>query len=125
MILLTYTGDKYMISARDLLQMIVAGVGIAMFAIFIARPYQVNGQSMEPTFSQGNLIIISRIMTPRATDVVVVQTQYGEMLKRIVKFDESGQIWVEGDNKEASTDSREYGWLPANSVVGKVIFKVW
>eukprot|EP00559_Dactyliosolen_fragilissimus_P005601 CAMPEP_0184870436 /NCGR_PEP_ID=MMETSP0580-20130426/37452_1 /TAXON_ID=1118495 /ORGANISM="Dactyliosolen fragilissimus" /LENGTH=280 /DNA_ID=CAMNT_0027372493 /DNA_START=488 /DNA_END=1330 /DNA_ORIENTATION=- len=36
-----------------------------------------------------------------------------------------GHLWVEGDNSINSSDSRNYGSVPASLIVGKVVMKVW
>ena len=36
-----------------------------------------------------------------------------------------GRVWVEGDNKNNSTDSREYGPIPEALIVGKVVMRIW
>jgi signal peptidase I len=36
-----------------------------------------------------------------------------------------GHIWVEGDNPWNSSDSRDYGPVPANLIMGRVLFRVW
>lgn len=36
-----------------------------------------------------------------------------------------GHIWVEGDNKEFSRDSRDYGPLPLSLVKGIVRYRIW
>jgi len=36
-----------------------------------------------------------------------------------------GQIWIEGDNTPNSSDSRNYGAVPAALIVGKVVCRVW
>ncbi len=36
-----------------------------------------------------------------------------------------GHIWLEGDNKENSTDSRSYGPVPAPLIVGVVRLRLW
>ena len=36
-----------------------------------------------------------------------------------------GHIWVEGDNPWNSSDSRNYGPVPASSIVGRVVLRVW
>ena len=43
------------------------------------------------------------------------------LVKRVQKF-HAGNYWVQGDNEE-STDSRSWGWIPANEVVGVVLFR--
>ena len=37
----------------------------------------------------------------------------------------NGHIWLEGDNSINSSDSRNYGPVPASLVVGKVLLKLW
>jgi signal peptidase I len=36
-----------------------------------------------------------------------------------------GDLWVMGDNRTDSTDSRVFGAIPKNTVVGRAIWKVW
>lgn len=42
------------------------------------------------------------------------------LLKRIIKV-ENGSYWVEGDNKKDSYDSRRFGWVLRNMLLGKAI----
>ncbi len=39
------------------------------------------------------------------------------------KFNNDIGIWVEGDNKDKSTDSRSWGALDSSEVIGKLIFR--
>jgi len=43
------------------------------------------------------------------------------LVKRVQKF-HSGKYWVEGDANE-STDSRSWGWIAAEEIVGVVLFR--
>jgi signal peptidase I len=36
-----------------------------------------------------------------------------------------GHLWVMGDNRTDSTDSRVFGQIPESSIVGRAIWKVW
>ena len=36
-----------------------------------------------------------------------------------------GHIWVEGDNPWNSSDSRNYGAVPASLIMGRVLFRLW
>jgi signal peptidase I len=36
-----------------------------------------------------------------------------------------GHIWIEGDNTMHSTDSRDYGPIPAALIVGRVVCRIW
>ena len=44
------------------------------------------------------------------------------LVKRVQKF-HAGNYWVQGDNEE-STDSRSWGWIPANEVIGVVLMRI-
>ena len=37
----------------------------------------------------------------------------------------SGHVWLEGDNKEFSMDSRAFGPISEGLVTGKVLYKIW
>ena len=36
-----------------------------------------------------------------------------------------GHVWLQGDNKDNSTDSRDYGPVPFALIMGKVFVRVW
>jgi type IV secretory pathway protease TraF len=54
-------------------------------------------------------------------DVVIVSHRGLEKIKRIEK-QQGDLIYLLGDNAGASTDSRDFGWLPAKSIVAKVVW---
>lgn len=43
------------------------------------------------------------------------------IIKRIIKI-ENNRYFVEGDNKAASTDSRDFGMIDKDNIIGKVVF---
>jgi signal peptidase I len=63
----------------------------------------------------GKIVLISRINNQGARDFYQV--------KRITEI-KDGKFYVTGDNSDFSTDSREFGWLSANEIVGKYLFKL-
>ena len=87
------------------------------------RRFLVSGDSMTPTFENGQFIL----MDPEPPsisegDIVICQhpTQDLEMVKRVVIIEE-GRFFVQGDNKERSSDSRQFGWLTREHIVGVVV----
>lgn len=104
---------------RDLVQMVVAGAVMAGLALLVIWPYRVSGNSMYPAFYDGQWLVINKMGQPKAGDVVVFKYQNTELLKRIIRPAGEG-FWVEGDNKDFSTDSREFGAVPKTAIVGKV-----
>ncbi|HWL37331.1 MAG TPA: nickel-type superoxide dismutase maturation protease [Frankiaceae bacterium] len=79
----------------------------------------VRGPSMIPTLAPGEWVLVRRTASPRPGAVVLVRTPERLTVKRLVRLTEDG-CWVEGDNPAASTDSRTYGAVPRQDVVGEV-----
>lgn len=82
---------------------------------------KVEGDSMLPTFRAGQVVVVSMVRRFKVGDIVVAFMDRREVIKRVTKIKE-GAVFLEGDNKKASTDSRELGWLPDRHVLGRVIF---
>ena len=95
------------------------------------------GSSMEPSIKNGRILIISRLRyglrlpwmqgylvrwaNPKAGEVVVFYTPSGELaVKRCIALDEWGFV-AQGDNVNVSYDSRSYGAVPVDNIIGKVL----
>ncbi len=145
--------------------------------VFFMRPYEISGQAMAPTYTDGQYVL-TRIINTKGSginrgDVVVFEapnqqnTEFKKVfIKRIIgvpgdvvmikngdvfindkKLDESqylapsvktypgafiregeqtaipnGQHFVLGDNRPYSSDSREWGFVPAANIISKVSF---
>lgn len=82
---------------------------------------------MLPTLRPGDLLAVRalRATEPRNGQVVVVRTGGLEIVKRITRAPgEYGlgpdEYWVEGDNPDASTDSRARGPVAREDIIGVV-----
>jgi len=81
---------------------------------------------MAPTLRHGDQLLVARRGRARAGAMVVVRLPDDLLaVKRLVRCVDGGDIWVEGDNPLASTDSRSFGPLPADSVVGVPFARIW
>jgi signal peptidase I len=106
---------------------------IFVFDLMIAQ-----GNSMEPAVKNGAVLVVSRLRyglrlpwrqkyllrwsKPKAGEVVVFYTPSGELaVKRCTSLTERGGFIAEGDNAAASYDSRSYGPVPADNIIGKVL----
>lgn len=77
---------------------------------------------MLPTLKEGqDVLSLNWFVNPKVGDIVVIKHDGKDMVKRIQKVDDR-HIFVKGDNREDSTDSRHFGPVKIDQVVGKVIF---
>jgi phage repressor protein C with HTH and peptisase S24 domain len=89
--------------------------------LFVVR--QVRGDSMAPTLTDGQLVVGRQTRDLKAGDVVIISHNGLEKIKRI-EHHEGDLVYLLGDNAGASTDSRTLGWLPAKSIIAKVVWPV-
>jgi signal peptidase I len=82
--------------------------------------YRVSGESMTPAYHPGDMVVGWRWYKPKVGQVVVVKVNDRLVIKRVTEFI-NNRVWLEGDNLEASTDSRVFGWLPASCLEAKAL----
>jgi signal peptidase I len=165
--------NRYLREAAELAAALV--IAAAVFFVvynYVARTGLVNGVSMEPTLSQGEIVLINkmayRLTSPALGDIIAFphpsdpskqlikrvigvpgdEIDYiggivflnGELLPEEYRMDArggysvgfplivpEGTIFVLGDNRWASEDSRyrEVGCIPIGDLVGKIPIRFW
>lgn len=83
---------------------------------------------MEPGLKNNSIVLISGIPylfnNPRIKDIVVLKDRKGQtFIKRIIGI-EKGKYFVQGDNLKDSLDSRKFGIIDKNQIMGKLIIKL-
>jgi len=76
---------------------------------------------MAPTLVDGQVVVGRYTRELTVGDVVIVSHNGLEKIKRIEKH-EGDLVYLLGDNPAESTDSRSFGWLPAKTIIAKVVW---
>lgn len=168
--------EKFKEHIIDFIQtLVVFGAIFALIYLFVAQPHRVSGNSMVPTFKNGDYILTDKISyrfgNPKEGDIIVLKNPRDEtqdFIKRIIaapgdslKIEEgivyvnegkiseeylpsgtrtragnfvtedaqikvgANQYFVFGDNRDHSSDSREWGGVTKEEIVGRVFFRYW
>lgn len=77
---------------------------------------------MFPTLKKGqDILSVNWFYKVRTGDLVVIKINGKEMVKRVQKI-AGDHIFVKGDNMGESTDSRHFGPVRKDQIIGKVIY---
>lgn len=87
--------------------------------LFFVR--RIVGGSMLPALTPGRLVLALRPKRLNIGDVVILFHDGLEKIKRIEHL-EGERVYVLGDNSEASTDSRQFGFIDRNQIMGRVVW---
>ena len=115
------------------------------FSVAKFKAVEVRGDSMSPNFNDGDWLLFrllpakskSGTLVGKLVGNVVLIQRHSEIgkdflqVKRVTQVSGSSkasdaiknEIWVEGDNKANSTDSRSWGALDSSEVIGKLMFR--
>ncbi len=91
------------------------------------RRFRVTGMSMFPALKPGDDVLINPRAywqeQPNAGDIVVVRHPYRRdvrLVKRVDSVLDDGRSFLIGDNPDESTDSRAFGRVKLERIVGRV-----
>lgn len=152
---------------------LIALATVFLIRTFLVQPFLVSGASMEPSFSDGNYLLVDeltyRFREPERGEIIVFESPTGDsyFIKRVIGLPgervqikqgiitvtannnqlialkesyllpgtktagdvelvlKDGQYFVLGDNRGYSFDSRSWGSLEAEKIIGLVRLRLW
>jgi nickel-type superoxide dismutase maturation protease len=91
------------------------------------RRFRVTGNSMLPLLNLGDEVLVDPKaylhFRPHPDDIVVAQHPYRQnlrLIKRVTMVNDNGDCLLEGDNPLESTDSRTFGPVSVEKIMGRV-----
>jgi signal peptidase I len=157
----------YIKAAVEIVETLMIAAVLFFGINFLTARIRVDGDSMEPTLHNDELIIVNKIayhlVEPKTTDVIVFyypRNPSEEYIKRVIgtpgdlveirdrkvyvngiELEEpyinappnhggswtvpEGSLFVLGDNRNNSSDSRTWGTVPMDYVIGKAVLVYW
>jgi nickel-type superoxide dismutase maturation protease len=82
--------------------------------------------SMLPALRPGDRLLVGRWLRLRLGDVVVLrdpEAPLSFLIKRVVQVEPNGDLLVHGDNPNVSRDSRHFGAIKPEFIVGRVFYR--
>jgi signal peptidase I len=93
--------------------------------MLLLSKFKISGHSMEPLIKNGQSVLISKIpyffSEPGVKEIVAFNYQGKILIKRIVKK-VGTKYFLAGDNLKDSLDSRSFGFVSKDYILGKVIY---
>ena len=163
-------GGSALAGLRDLIGTLLVAVILALLVrTFVIESYVVQGVSMEPTFINGEHVLVNKTAfvfgAPKTNDIIVfkppIPNATEDYIKRVIAtagetvgirngnvyvdghklaqpyieyWDPTsfhtervpkGDVFVLGDNRPDSYDSRYFGFVPVKSIAGQVVLAFW
>jgi nickel-type superoxide dismutase maturation protease len=118
---------------------LVTAAGLGLLGWWHLRPFrvEVTGRSMEPELLTGDYLVAIRTRSLRPGSLVVVEHPGRpgfEVVKRVAAVAGDavdgailppGRVWVSGDNRATSSDSRSFGPVGVDAIKGVVRLRYW
>ena len=109
-----------------------------LMKLFVFDFMVAEGYSMQPAINPGRILLVCKVFygirlpgsgtylirwaAPKEGDIVVFFTPLGEIaVKRFTQNNPENYFYALGDNSSQSYDSRAYGLVPIDNIIGRVL----
>lgn len=100
---------------------------LLLWLLRLRKRFRVTGASMLPLLEPGQEVLIDRRAyrrePPQPGDIVVAQHPYQpdlKIIKRVTAVSTDGRYFLQGDNPQESSDSRSFGAVSPQLILGRV-----
>lgn len=94
--------------------------------MLLLSKFKISGHSMDPYIKDEDKVLASGIFylfkSPKINDIVAIKHKESFLIKRISKINDN-KFFVRGDNEKDSLDSRKFGFISRQDILGKVFYK--
>ena len=103
---------------------------LLLWLLRLRQRFCVTGNSMFPVLKAGEEVLVDtkayHRCLPEMGDLVIAwhpQKENLRIIKRVLKVDEKGNCFLMGENSLESSDSRSFGLISSQQIIGKVTSK--
>lgn len=106
----------------------IAGI-LEKLQLYIGRfeGFAIEGDSMHPTLKPGDRVLIDKRSSLSVGNIVVARHPFKtsvKIVKRVKTIEQDASLSLIGDNPNESSDSRGFGSIKREEVIGKVVFRL-
>ncbi len=103
---------------------------LVLWLLRLRQRFCVTGASMYPLLKAGEEVLVDtrayRHCLPKIGDLVIARHPHNHnlrIIKRVAFVDDNGDCFLLGENKKESSDSRSFGSVNFQKIIGKVTSK--
>jgi len=106
-------------------------IATVIFRTFAFSNIVIIGKSMYPTFGNNAVVLVRKFSLENieVNDIIVANISGMQIVKRVTKIDfdenDNRKFFIVGDNCFGSYDSRDFGFINENMIIGTAIIQIF